>query len=257
MKFDKNSLIKKLNRYPYFYLIKNFEKKPELLKDKILEFSKNFNRIREQNKKGHLILEIKPNEKKIKLFKKKKKKIKSVLRYHQTNLGGSIHSDGPQLNQPPKYVVMACEHNAAKGGDSVLVNTQKIFKFLKNRKKEILNTLKKGFYFERRGFSYKNDNVFKKPIFSGNGKNFVFRYLRDYIEKGFELKNKNLNSSQIDSLNYLDSLLSNKNFSKILKLGSGDLLILNNHILAHGRTTFQISKKKKNKSRKLYRIWLH
>ena len=257
MRFNKNTIIKRLNRQPYFYLIKNFEKKPELLKDKILQFSKNFKKIRKQNQKGHLILEIKPNEKKIKFFKKKKKKIKSVLRYHQTNLGGSIHSDGPQLDQPPKYVIMACEHNANKGGDSVLVNTQKIFKFLKTKKKKILKVLKKNFYFERRGFNYKNKNLFKKPIFSLKGKKFIFRYLRDYIEKGFELKNQNLTFNQINSLNYLDSLLTNKNFSKILKLGSGDLLILNNHILAHGRTTFQLNKKKKDKSRKLYRIWLH
>ena len=73
MRFNKNTIIKRLNRQPYFYLIKNFEKKPELLKDKILQFSKNFKKIRKQNQKGHLILEIKPNEKKIKFFKKKKK----------------------------------------------------------------------------------------------------------------------------------------------------------------------------------------
>ena len=119
-----------------------------------------------------------------------------------------------------------------------------------------MKVLEKNFYFERRGFNYKNKNVFKKPIFSLKGKKFIFRYLRDYIEKGFELKNQNLTFNQINSLNYLDSLLTNKNFSKILKLGSGDLLILNNHILAHGRTTFQLNKKK-DKSRKLYRIWLH
>ena len=29
-----------------------------------------------------------------------KTRIKSVLRYHQTNLGGSIHSDGPQHSRP-------------------------------------------------------------------------------------------------------------------------------------------------------------
>ena len=55
MRFNKNTIIKRLNRQPYFYLIKNFEKKPELLKDKILQFSKNFKKIRKQNQKGHLI----------------------------------------------------------------------------------------------------------------------------------------------------------------------------------------------------------
>ena len=257
MNIDKIKIIKKLNKHPYYYLIKNFEKEPILLKNKILQFSKKFKKIRKQDNKKNIILEIKPDIKKIKKYKKEKVKINSILRYHQTNLGGSIHSDGPQLNSPPKYVIMACEHNAEKGGDSVLVNTQKIFSYLKKNNQKILKTLKEKFYFERRGFNYKNKNVFRKPIFSSNGKKFIFRYLRDYIQKGFDLKNKKLSVSQLNSINYLDSLLAKKKFSKIIKLGKGDLIILNNHILAHGRTTFQITAKKKNISRKLYRLWLH
>ena len=53
-------------------------------------------------------MEIKPDINKILKLKNKNKKIKSVLRYHQTNLGGSIHSDGPQLSSPPKFIIMAC-----------------------------------------------------------------------------------------------------------------------------------------------------
>ena len=129
---------------------------------------------------------------------------------------------------------------------------------LKKNNLAILKTLNDDFYFERRGFSYKNKNVFKKPIFFRKGKKFMFRYLRDYIQKGFELKNKKQTINQINSMNYLDGLLGKKRFSKIFKLASGDMLILNNHILAHGRTTFAINKnKRENNSRKLYRIWLH
>jgi hypothetical protein len=117
--------------------------------------------------------------------------------------------------------------------------------------------LNEGFYFERRGFNYKNQNVFKKPIFFKNKNKFMFRYLRDYIEGGFNLKNKKISSIQIKALNYLDSLLAKKKFSKVFKLSSGDMVILNNYILAHGRTTFQISRKKESRLRKLYRVWLH
>ena len=87
---------------------------------------KNLGNILPQNKENKKVLEIKPNLKKISQLKKKKTKIKSVLRYHQTNLGGSIHSDGPQLSSPPKYIIMACEKNSLKGGETILVNTLKI-----------------------------------------------------------------------------------------------------------------------------------
>ena len=65
-----------------------------------------------QNGKGNKILEIKP-KKKLKSFTKKLKKEK--LRYHETNLGGSIHTDGPQLNNPPNFVFMACINRQKKG----------------------------------------------------------------------------------------------------------------------------------------------
>ena len=150
---------------------------------------------------------------------------------------------------------MACESNSIKGGDTVLVNTLKIYNFLKRKKPEVLKTLKKNFFFERRGFNYSNKNIFSKPIFYKSKNKFIFRYLRDYIEKGYEIKKQKLSKIQINAFNYLDKLLENKKFLKRTKLVKGDLVILNNHILAHGRTTFKIEKK--NTSRKLYRIWIN
>ena len=49
---------------------------------------------------------------------------KENLRYHQTNLGGSLHSDGPQLPVPPKYVLMCCLNQAKKGGSSIIVSME-------------------------------------------------------------------------------------------------------------------------------------
>ena len=45
----------------------------------------------------------------------------------------------------------------------------------------------------------------------------------------------------------LDSLLTNRKFMKKLSL-KGDLILLNNHILAHGRTTFKIGKSQTRES---------
>ena len=251
----RSNLIKSLKARPYFKVIRNFESRNQNLKKEFYDFAKSFGKIVSQNKQNKKILEIKPNIKKIKILKKKNKKIKSVLRYHQTNLGGSIHSDGPQLKSPPKYIIMACVSNSLKGGDTILVDTIKIYNFLKKKKPEFLKTLKENFFFERRGFDCSNKNIFSKPIFYKTKNKFIFRYLRDYIEKGYEIKKQKLSKIQTKAFNYLDKLLKDKKFLKITKLGKGDLVILNNHVLAHGRTTFKIEKK--NTSRKLYRIWIN
>lgn len=63
-----------------------------------------------------------------KLFNKNVK-----LRYHQTNLGGAIHSDGPQLSTPPKYVIMGCIKQAEKGGYSVITSVIKIYNYIKKK----------------------------------------------------------------------------------------------------------------------------
>ena len=57
-------------------------------------------------------------------------------------------------------------------------------------------------------------------------------------------------------MNLLDRLLTSNKFSKKLKLKRGQLIILNNHVLAHGRSTFKI-KDNSDVNRKLYRIWLN
>ena len=57
------------------------------------------------------------------------------------------------------------------------------------------------------------------------------------------------------AFDYLDKLLVSKKFMKKIKLKRGDLILLNNHILAHGRTTFKIGKN--FNERKLYRIWIN
>ena len=251
----KNSIIRSLNQKPYYAVVKNFKRNNNELKNDFYNFAKSLGSIVSQNKDKKKIIEIKPDINKIIKLREKKQKIKTVLRYHQTNLGGSIHSDGPQLSSPPKYIIMACEENSLKGGDTILVDTKKIYKHLLYKKKNILNILKKKFYFERRGFNYSGANVFLKPIFEVNKKKFMFRYLRDYIEKGYQIKKKRLSKKQIQAFNYLDKLLKKKEFYKKTKLNRGDLVILNNHTIAHGRTTFKITSK--GQQRKLYRIWLN
>lgn len=251
----KKEILKTLDRYPYFKILSIPKNKKHKLKEEFFSIAKKLGETRPQNFKRDRIVEIKPNLKKINLLKKKNKKILSFLRYHQTNLGGSIHSDGPQLNKPPKYIIMACEHNAIAGGDTILVNTKKIYNYLYQNKKKYLKILESEFFFERRGFKYENKNVFSKPIFEKK-KNFIFRYLREYIEKGYKVRKKNISKIKKDALNLLDKLLISKKFYKKLKLNSGDLIILNNHVLAHGRTAFKVSDTK-TINRKLYRIWLN
>ena len=235
----------------YFLIIKNFEKDENEVKNKSILFSKIIGTRLAQSKKGNKIQEVTPKISKLK--KINKNKIKEKLRYHQTNLGGSIHSDGPQLNQPPNYVIMTCVRNAKKGGLSIITNAKKIFAFMKKKEPKHLKVLRKNFFFERRGFSFKNSNILKKPIFEIKNKLFRFRYLREYIESAYKIKKKEISLDQLNAMKYLDNALTNKRFKTQYKLEDGDLIIINNNILAHGRSGFKLENKKASS---ILRIWV-
>lgn len=228
-----------------FVILNNFSTN----KEKVIKFSKLLGKTLAQNKSGKKFLIVKPNLKKLK--SKSNKKIRENLRYHQTNLGGSIHSDGPQLVSPPKYIIMGCLNQAEKGGFSIIVSMEKIYKFLKKRKPYILKKLEEKYIFERRGFSKK---VFYQPIFKKKKNIIKFRYLREYIETGYKIKNKTLDKKKLIALNTLDKLISNKQFQNKYKMSKGDIIILNNDNMAHGRSSFSLKKSSQNRS--LIRLWI-
>jgi alpha-ketoglutarate-dependent taurine dioxygenase len=236
-----------LNKNKKYLIVRNFSKNKNELIKKINTFSK-FTRLLKQNSNGDKIIEVKPH---FKLLKKFKKKTKENLRYHQTNLGGSIHSDGPQLSTPPKYIVMACSQQARTGGDSIISDAKKIYHNLRLRERKIIQILNQKFFFERRGFKYKK-KVFNKKIFDTQNQ-FIFRYLRDYIESGHKIVKKKLTVKQKNALSILDKYLENKNYQITYRLNKNDLVILNNFCLAHGRKQFQINNRD---PRTLYRLWI-
>lgn len=241
-----------LDKSKHYLIIKNIGKNSEKIKLNTIRFSKFFGELIAQNSKGTKIVSVKPNINKLK--KLTKYKAKNTLRYHQTNIGGSIHSDGPQLNTPPKYIIMSCLNQSNQGGKSIIVNTKKIYNYLKNNKPNILRVLKNKFFFEKRGFHTKKSKVLKKPIFDGNKKNFKFRYLKEYILAGHKLKNVPVSKKKYDSMKIIDKMLSSKRYQEKYKLRMGDMIILNNNILAHGRTGFSINDKKN--PREILRIWI-
>jgi alpha-ketoglutarate-dependent taurine dioxygenase len=239
-----NEIKEKLLKKNYNYLlIKNLLISNKNIKDDLVSLSNLFGKIAPQNAKKEKLLNITPG--------KTPKTLDKLARYHQTNKGGSFHSDGPQLNKNPSILFMGCQKNTRKGGETVLVDIDKIFKYLKKNKKKTYFELMNKFLFERRGF--KKNSILKKPIFEKT-KNYInFRYLREYIEQGYRIKKLKISADKIDALNILDNQMSKNKNQKIEKLNEGDVIIINNHRTAHGRKTFKIDE---NEPRSIFRTWI-
>jgi alpha-ketoglutarate-dependent taurine dioxygenase len=243
--------VKAIQNKPKYCLINFKDINSKVLEKKTYILSNLLGKKINQNYKKKKIIVVTPN---IDLLKKYKKKINDKLRYHQTNKGGSIHTDGPQINNTPPILLMSCVQNSSRGGDSILVSGEKVFYYIKKNKNKLSKILRNKFYFERRGFKCSNNNIFYKKIFEINKKKFEMRYLREYIDTAYKIKKIQMKNENIKALNYLDRCLNMKKLQTRMRMQTGDVIIINNKAMAHGRSEFTINKKK---PRKLLRIWLN
>jgi len=243
--------VKAIQNKPKYCLINFKDINSKVLEKKTYILSNLLGKKINQNYKKKKIIVEKPN---IDILKKYKKKINDKLRYHQTNKGGSIHTDGPQINNTPPILLMSCVQNSSRGGDSILVSGEKVFYYIKKNKNKLSKILRNKFYFERRGFKCSNNNIFYKKIFEINKKKFEMRYLREYIDTAYKIKKIQMKNENIKALNYLDRCLNMKKLQTRMRMQTGDVIIINNKAMAHGRSEFTINKKK---PRKLLRIWLN
>lgn len=240
-----------LNKKKYFYVLSGFKSDQNFInKTKIL--ANGFGKVVLQNRKKQKYVHVTPNINSIKSLNRLQKN--KYLRYHETNAGGDLHSDGPQLNTPPRYVFLACIRNSAQGGDNIIVDCNKIYSDLKKKEKNVFDILNSNYLIERRGFNYSNHNIFSKPIFSYKDNELSFRYLRTYIEEAYKIKKSTLPDYKKNALDVLDTYLSKKKYQSRFKLNPGEILIINNSLLAHGRTSFTINNN--SAQRDYLRIWI-
>jgi Taurine catabolism dioxygenase TauD, TfdA family len=157
-------------------------------------------------------------------------------RYHQTRQGGSIHTDN--VNQPETwdYLIMACLFPAMIGGESIVVSGLTIHDFLLERAPRALDVLAADFWWERRGFS---DDFFRAPVLFFNQEGEPrFRYLREYLESAHRRIGEPLRGDQLWALDTLDSALELSELQFRHKLAPGEILVLDDLEMFHGRTSF-------------------
>lgn len=165
----------------------------------------------------------------------------ATARYSDSRFGGSLHTDGAESAPPlPRYVVLACIRPAAQGGELQLVSAEAIHARLTERSPAAASTLHRPFHFDRRGVvGPRGERTVAKPVFWHEGGRLCVTYLRGYIERGHEHPDlPPLVASQIAALDEMDALLADPRMVVAGVLRAGDVVVLDNRAVLHGRTTF-------------------
>jgi hypothetical protein len=157
-------------------------------------------------------------------------------RYHQTRQGGSIHTDNVNRPEPWDYLIMACLYPAMIGGDSIVVSGATVHDLLRERAPRALDILAQDFWWERRGFG---GALFRAPVLFFNGRGEPqFRYLRPYLESAHRQAHEPLRNEQLWALDTLDSALELAELQFRHRLAPGEILVLDDKQVFHGRTAF-------------------
>lgn len=166
-------------------------------------------------------------------------------RVYETNLYLPYHTD------PSDVVGLLCLRKAKAGGLSSLVAVASVYNQLLERHPEYLGLFYKQWFYAHLG----EDLPTPSALFALHEGKLNFRYLRQYIELGHEIRKAPLSLVEVEALDILDSIIHQPDLRLDMMLEPGDIQFANNHLALHSRTSFE-DHADEAKRRKLLRLWL-
>lgn len=173
-------------------------------------------------------------------------------RYSDSRGGGNLHTDGPHHPPPvPDCFGLFCVRQAQSGGELCIVHADMLLRRLPAWAIEVLQ---QDFHFDRRDADADPPTVIR-PVLSLAAPMRIC-YLREYIEIGHRHpQTPSLTRHQIAALDALDALLDDPAGQSRIRLEVGQLVMINNRCLLHGRTAFT-DHPDEGRKRLMLRTWI-
>ena len=178
-------------------------------------------------------------------------------RFSVTNAESSFHLDNSFSPQVPDFVGLLCLRTARLGGQSQLISAYALHDQLLRHHPDVLETLYRAFYFDRRGqFAPEESAALQAPIFHWDGRELSTRYLHYYIQVGHQQSDHPLSAAQETALEVVENLLLLPQLRIEFSLEPGQMLFVNNHWILHNRTAFE-DHPEPERRRHYVRLWLN
>jgi alpha-ketoglutarate-dependent taurine dioxygenase len=177
-------------------------------------------------------------------------------RFSVTNAESTFHTDNSFGDDILDYVGLLCRNTARSGGDSQVVSGFAVARELRARHPDVLDLLRQPFHVDRRGGVRPGEGPTALfPIFGGDDRELVLRYLRYWIEVGQEKVGAPLTAEQVRALDTLDRVANEQRLRVEFMLHPGDMFFINNRWILHNRTAFDDFDEPERK-RHYVRLWL-
>jgi alpha-ketoglutarate-dependent taurine dioxygenase len=177
-------------------------------------------------------------------------------RYSDTRFGGHLHTDG--MHRPghiPDFFTLFCHRAAVRGGDSVFVHIDDVVERL-SAHAGVIDVLTQDFFFDSRDTSGIGPRTVRRPVLERGEKSMRINYIRQYIDSGHaEPGIPPLTEEQVRALDTVDAVLADTTLHRHARLYQGDLMVIDNRRMVHGRTDF-VDSSDLDKRRLLLRTWI-
>lgn len=176
----------------------------------------------------------------------------------QTRAATTVHTDSSRLETHPRWVGLACIRPARRGGGSRIVSAVAVHAHLASHHPAALERLQRCFHRDIVTPNSAPDRELlmanRFPVFSMAMDGPTFRYMRYWIETGHRRLGLPLEPLDVAAFNLLDELLNDPRYRYDFALESGDILLIDNHKIAHDRDSYEDDPQA---PRLMVRLWLN
>lgn len=180
------------------------------------------------------------------------------VRFSKTTVGLDFHTDSApafQGNTPDIVALLALE-TARSGGSTALVSAQTLHNVVLAERPDYLERLYGGYYFDRRAeLKPGESSTLLAPIFTYDGA-LKIRHFPFYIFKAPEITGIPLTATDIEPLEFLDTVSRREELAVTFDMERGDMQFVSNTFVLHSRTAYE-DHPEPQRRRHLMRLWLN
>ena len=172
-----------------------------------------------------------------------------------TPAGLEMHTDSSMGEAPPNYVSLLCMQTAAAGGMSIVSSALAAHNHFLREAPELLRRLYEPFYRDHQEYQAADAAATNfRPVFAWDGR-LRTRFNARHTFRGYEKTGRVLDESGATAVLLMDRFLEDPGNRLDLWLERGQIQILNNRVIVHGRTPYQ-DHEEPERRRHLVRLWL-
>jgi|SaaInlV_125m_DNA_1040241.scaffolds.fasta_scaffold25141_2 hypothetical protein len=171
----------------------------------------------------------------------------TFVTHSELDLEAELHTDSSFVDNPEDYFCLySIKKSVCNGGESLLLSKDDLLKELRKtetgiKAEEVFKTKKFPFAVPtvfKEGHELQDENLYAQDyILTGDG----IRFRSDVIEKVLQFAPQLIDAEQLEALGVLQRILEHSTAVKRFLLEEGDLVMINNKTMLHGRTAFNDS----------------